>query len=619
MRQQRLKPLVWSVLWGWIAIACSQSTHYYRFTLDSEQTVYFRTLTKIIQAQTDSESAAPSQDLKLRLQLSGTLTVSIIKEAANSRLLAYKVAPASLTLSTNGEKATPSDTRQLNRELEKATLYAEVDSQGRIERIWLHQAMDFSQGVLRTVASLMQAALPTNSTKVWEVKEESPEGVYVAHYEVQKQESTGWRLQKQRLRYTEVQPNLFPFPYEIRPKGALQIDYEPTQRVARKVQGNIELTSVAHGQTIAQVNITFDAHQTKTDTLTEKEREQFIAQYRLVEDKAQTLRITESSVVEQDVVKIAKLELGNETYTSLKQQWNQLSEQADFAEVAVLSRKWRALLVLNPQIVSRTEADLRTIAFNIPKAQVLVSALMHSQLPEAQQALCRLADHFLKRGDSESYRYYVACLALLEPPHPPVLDWLVVKARSASPDTAYPALLALGAVGRGMPAAQQPQARDSAYKTILDKLNTAQSDKDIEVCLLAMGNLGHPDSLPVLEPFLSHENETLRAVATSSLRFIETPAAERLLMRMLRDASREVRLQAIEAFNHRRISQALLPELAQYLREESQKDLRRALIDALWLHRSRVSGVRPLIAQAATGDPDEEIRLYAQGLLQQKE
>jgi HEAT repeat protein len=170
-----------------------------------------------------------------------------------------------------------------------------------------------------------------------------------------------------------------------------------------------------------------------------------------------------------------------------------------------------------------------------------------------------------------------------------------------------------------MPVAQQPQARDSAYKTILDKLNTAQSDKDIEVCLLAMGNLGHPDSLPVLEPFLSHENETMRAVATSSLRFIETPAAERLLMRMLRDASREVRLQAIEAFNHRRISQALLPELAQYLREESQKDLRRALIDALWLHRSRVSGVRPLIAQAATGDPDEEIRLYAQGLLQQKE
>lgn len=60
-------------------------------------------------------------------------------------------------------------------------------------------------------------------------------------------------------------------------------------------------------------------------------------------------------------------------------------------------------------------------------------------------------------------------------------------------------------------------------------------------------------------------------MATSSLRFIETPAAERLLVRMLRDASREVRLQAIEAFNHRRISQALLPELAQYLREESQK------------------------------------------------
>lgn len=599
--------------------APAQSVSCYKITLDTEQVVYFRTLTKIIQAETASAGSAPTQDLEVRMRLSGTLVVSVLEETPRTRLLVYRITPTSLSMTTNKIKAAPSEVQSLQRELSQAALYAEVDSHGTVRKVWLHKVSEFSQGVLRTMVALMQVTLAQKEAAHWEVVEESPEGVYVARYEARERQPTVWGVHKQRLRYTEVQPNLFPFPYEIRPKGALQIDYEPTQRVARKVQGNIELTSVAHGQTIAQVNITFDAHQTKNNTLTEREREQLIAQYRLVENNAQSLRITESSVGEQDVVKIAKLELGNETYASLKQQWNQLSEQADFAEVAVLSRKWRALLVLNPQIVSRTEADLRTIAFNIPKAQVLVSALMHSQLPEAQQALCRLADHFLKRGDSESYRYYVACLALLEPPHPPVLDWLVVKARSASPDTAYPALLALGAVGRGMPAAQQPQARDSAYKTILDKLNTAQSDKDIEVCLLAMGNLGHSDSLPVLEPFLSHENETLRAVATSSLRFIETPAAERLLMRMLRDASREVRLQAIEAFNHRRISQALLPELAQYLREESQKDLRRALIDALWLHRSRVSGVRPLIAQAATGDPDEEIRLYAQGLLQQKE
>jgi len=599
--------------------APAQSVSCYKITLDTEQVVYFRTLTKIIQAETASAGSAPTQDLEVRMRLSGTLVVSVLEETPRTRLLVYRITPTSLSMTTNKIKAAPSEVQSLQRELSQAALYAEVDSHGTVRKVWLHKVSEFSQGVLRTMVALMQVTLAQKEAAHWEVVEESPEGVYVARYEARERQPTVWGVHKQRLRYTEVQPKLFPFAYEIRPKGALQIDYEPTQRVPRKVQGSLQLTSVAHGQTIAQVKITFDAHQTKTDTLTEKEREQFIAQYRLVEDKAQTLRITESSFGEQDATQIAKLELGNETYASLKQQWDQLSEQADFTKIAALSRKWRALLVLNPQIIGRTEADLQTIAFNIPKAQVLVSALMHSQLPEAQQALCRLADHFLKRGDSESYRYYVACLALLEPPHPPVLDWLVVKARSASPDTAYPALLALGSVGRTMPAAYQPPARDTAYKTLLDRLNKAQSDQEIEACLLALGNLGHPDSLQVLEPFLSHENETLRAVATSSLRFIETPAAERLLMRMLRDASREVRLQAIEAFNHRRISQALLPELAQYLREESQKDLRRALIDALWLHRSRVSGVRPIIAQAATGDPDEEIRLYAQGLMQQKE
>lgn len=592
---------------------------YYKVMLNSEQWIYFSTLAKIVQAETAGEGVISSQDLNVRLQLSGTLTISVVKETPNSRLLAYRVVPTVLTLTMNGATASKPETQALEEELQKATLYAEVDTHGKIQKIWLHQAKEFSQGVLRTIAALMQTTLPPKDALYWEIAEESPEGVYLALYTVRERKAGVWRLQKQRTHYTEVQPGLFPFPYEIRPQGDLQIDYDSNHRLVRKMQGRVQLASTARGQTIGRVKIECEVQQTQIKRLGENEQKQLLTQYHSIEHEAQPLRITEANAGKPDEAHIAKLELGNETYASLKKRWGQLSDQASFTEVTDLSRKWRALLILNPQLIASTEQELKMLAFNTAKAQVLISALMQSQRPEAQQALCRLADHFLKRANHDAYNHYVACLALLESPHPSVLQWLTAKARSASSEVAYPALLALGAVGRTTSQARQMQARDSAYKTILDRLNKAQSDQEMEVCLLALGNLGHPDSLSVLETFLSHENERLRAVATSSLRFIEMPAAERLLVRMLRDSSREVRLQAIEAFNHRRISQAILTELEQYLREEPQKDLRRALIDALWLQRNKVNGIRPIIAQAATGDPDEEIRLYAQGLLQQKE
>jgi len=599
--------------------AWAHSVFHYRITLTSKQKISFNTLAKVMQAEAQSEGTAAAQDLEVELRLSGALTVYVLKEAPNARLFAYRVPPTSLTLTTNGATASESEMRALRGELQQATLYAEVDAQGVIRKVWLHQAREVSQGVLRTIAALMQVALPQKEAASWEATEEAPEGVYLARYTLREQKASIWRVQKQRVRYLETQPTFFATAYEIRPQGSLQMDYDSAQRALRRITGELHLASLVKDQTIGKASVAFEAQRIRVAQLPDAERKRLLQNHRQIAQQAQSLRVTNAEVGENAAVQIARAELGNETYASLKQRWSQLTDESSFTEITEISRKWRALLVVNPQLATQTEHVLQTLAFNTAKAQALIRALMHSQQPESQQALCRLADHFLKRADDEAFNYYVGCLALLESPHPPVLQWLVAKAQSAPPDTAYPALLALGAVGRTTLPTHQPQARDTAYKTILDRLNNAQSDQEIEVCLLALGNLGHPDSLPVLEPFLSHEDAQLRAVAASSLRFIETPAAEQSLMRMLRDSSREVRLQAIEAFNHRRISQALLTELAQYLREESQKDLRRALIDALWLHRDRVSGVRPLIAQAATGDPDEEIRLYAQGLLQQKE
>lgn len=600
-------------------VAWAQSVFHYRIALTSEQKISFSTLAKVIQAAAQSEGAAAAQNLEVELRLSGALTVYVLREAPNERLLAYTLAPTTLTLTTNGACASESELRALRSELQQATLYAEVDAQGIVRKVWLHQAGEVSQGVLRTIAALMQVALPHKEAASWEATEESPEGVYLARYTLSERTASVWRMQKQRVRYTETQPTFFEAAYEIRPQGSLQMDYDSAQRAVRRLTGELHLASLVKDQTIGTARLAFEAQRTRATQLTNAERKRLLQNHHSIAQHAQSLRIANTEAGENAAAQIARTELGNETYASLKQRWSQLTDESSFTEITEISRKWRALLVVNPQLATQTEHALQTLAFNTAKAQALISALMHSQQPESQQALCRLADHCLKRADDEAFNYYVACLALLESPHPPVLRWLVAKARSASSDIAYPALLALGAVGRTTPPTHQPQARDTAYKTILDRLNKAPNDQEIEVCLQALGNLGHPDTPQVLEPFLSHEDTRWRAIAASSLRFIETPSAEQSLLRMLRDPSREVRLQAIEAFHHRRISNSLLTELGQYLREEPQKELRRALLDALWLHRSRVSGVRPIIAQAATGDPDEEIRLYAQGLLQQKE
>jgi hypothetical protein len=99
---------------------------------------------------------------------------------------------------------------------------------------------------------------------------------------------------------------------------------------------------------------------------------------------------------------IAKLELGNETYASLKkQQWNQLSDQAELHRGNGSQPQVAGAPDSEPSACHcqhRRQDLLKMLAFNTAKAQVLISALMQSQRPEAQQALCRLADHFLKRA-----------------------------------------------------------------------------------------------------------------------------------------------------------------------------------------------------------------------------
>lgn len=595
--------------------ALASSIYQYRIELKSLQVFYFRNLAKLMQSESQSEGAVASSDLKVELTLSGVLSVFILQESASTRLIAIQVVPRSLILRLNGELPPASDQAALRRELEETIVYAQLTVQGKVQAIWLYRGGPFSHGIARTMVALLQVVQPESPQEMWEVSEEAPEGAFLVRYRVERRTASVWEIQKQRLHAMEVAADTFPVAYNLHPQGDLRIAYDPMKQLIRRVEGTIRLLCIARSQTLAESTTSVLMHQTDTIPLAERRRTQLLVHYRSILTEKQPLRGTPLGGLDER--QQARQILGQETYASLKKALAQLPDNAEMSQLTALSQKWRALIILDESVIDKVVQQLRSLSFKTARAQVLIVALSQSNRTAAQQALCRLADFFLQRRDYDSYHYYVACLGLLEFPSESVLHWLIKRAQSPSLTVARPALLALGAVGRSLQRVQKQNAANAALKTILKQLQKAQSEKEIEVALCALGNLGHPDALPVLEPFLHHPDATLRAAATFSLRYIEQAKGERLLLQMLQDPAHEVRLEAITALGYRRLSDALLPELTAYLQREPQKVLRRTLIEVLWQQRNHLQGLRTLLAQIATHDPDEEVRLYAQALLQQ--
>lgn len=103
------------------------------------------------------------------------------------------------------------------------------------------------------------------------------------------------------------------------------------------------------------------------------------------------------------------------------------------------------------------------------------------------------------------------------------------------------AALALGNQARTL-ATTDTEAADAAVRSLLDGYEGSETTDDAVAYLAALGNVGDPRALPLIQAALAGNDMRLAEVATWSLRFIDDPLADQLLSALVLGNGFEPRL-----------------------------------------------------------------------------
>ncbi|MDX2019057.1 MAG: HEAT repeat domain-containing protein [Deltaproteobacteria bacterium] len=161
-----------------------------------------------------------------------------------------------------------------------------------------------------------------------------------------------------------------------------------------------------------------------------------------------------------------------------------------------------------------------------------------------------------------------------------------------------------------------PALAGRGLNELLNTLTTSQEERIRERALVALGNAGHPDSLPHLERSLGDPSPNVRAAAANAIRRVEGDDGDRLLARALGDTSPAVRRGAVEAMLERAPSQVLEAALGILITTEPEQSVRARAVQVVgtwWLEKPGV--LRDSLQSVASYDASEDLRLMARNIL----
>ncbi len=594
--------------------------HLYQYQVESHsnQWLDFSAIAELMKQESDSKSSVSSTGKqRYQFRFKATLEIIPLSQSREKRwLLAYCWRNVSVNLKIDDQEIPSDERKRFEREFEQTLVFVETDEQGKIERLWFSGVASEapSRSILRAILARIQVVMPAQLQSKWESEEDSPEGTYLAVYEGTTTEGKNWIVCKRRVRYTAAENTIFP-DAEFRPQGQVRIVWDTELGVLRGMEGEIITQHFAKGRIIGEDVSKLRVRYIGVRSVSSSERRALGASHRSVVQFAEGLRVSGKELSESERRALDRQLLGKENYESLMARLKRLSEDAGIEEASDLMNKWLALVRLEPSVCKRLEPYLRLLSWRTSQAQVLLFALREAGHSHAQTVLRNLAEAHFKKGDYESYGYYVSLLAFLDIPNEATEQYLLEKSRHKEKEVAYPARLALGSVGYSL-REKQPERTKQILEWALEGLRRAEGVDEQELWLYVIGNIGHEGALSAVLPFVKHSEVVLRRAAVSALRFMQNGEAERALLEALEhDEERTVRVEAFSAYNYRPITERAVQVFERVLQKEPDKTFRREIIDKLWGVRERFPQVMLIVEKVSQSDPEEELRLYARSLL----
>jgi HEAT repeat protein len=575
-----------------------------------------------------NETAAESQAGPLGLVQSfnttvrGEFTISVVHVNAENITVAYSLRNCAINLVANGEND-QTDADAIRKDLSR-DVFAVVDLDGKVISVRFNPATKkLSQSFARAIIAATQFVFSSDQPSMgqWEVREDDPNGEYVAKYERlghgpsnANAPSSLVTFEKTITRYlqaiTRATPTDFKVTTTISPGGSLTGTFDPKAGRLIALNGAQTQTIDVAGKTIAhsQSTVKFD----------------FVGAERL--DRARLITMREASAQSERLVhatplsasmsekdgeaSIERTELATDSLQSLLTDLSSLESSTGEKNETPIYLKFKALIYLHPESSATLGQILATADAKSLTMRVLTGALSAAGNPPAQSALVGAIK--ARSTDWPALSMLIPALADASSPTRVAEDAIRDLAfQSPNADITSTAQLALGAIARSL-SETSPERATRIVNSLIKQIESSSSADTTRQLLLALGNAGSSNAYSTIAKFATDPSPALRAAAASALRWIVSDGAdEQLIKALTSDAEASVRLEAAAALGFRQMTDATFAAEKLAFSTDKDEKVRLALLSNLWKAHQAFPEVRKLIKDAATNDASQDVRKAA--------
>jgi HEAT repeat protein len=272
---------------------------------------------------------------------------------------------------------------------------------------------------------------------------------------------------------------------------------------------------------------------------------------------------------------------------------------------------------LEAMLRAQPEAVVPAVAFvrGGKASQPVIEALGAAGTPQAQAGLCALAGD--ARLPVRVREEAISGLVLVKRPTAPTMEAVERLLQGRPTGVRRAAGAVAGTVARS---GRQDHATEAAAleKTLLGDYARAGDGEDRIVALAALANLGSPAVLAPVKAALGDGGRPVRAAAARALRLVPDPAADRLLVGLLRsDRDPAVRAAAIFAAGFRDLG-PLVEGLAETAETDPVESVRTDTVTLLARYANASPRVTRALVYAADNDPKPNVRQLARAALERR-
>ncbi len=288
--------------------------------------------------------------------------------------------------------------------------------------------------------------------------------------------------------------------------------------------------------------------------------------------------------------------VGNKSTADVKFALESLTED-DVQKKADAYMLLRAYLLLHPEAVGEFTSYLLDLPYSSQACRTVAAVFSDVGTAQSQKALMFAIDE--SDDDLNRKEKLIAHLGIVERISPEAENKLYALAAADGPDRVKGAAeLAVGVVGGNHLAQGQEAGLERALRYGETRLKEATQPRDREHALRILGNVGAPQQVTLIKPYLSEPVESTRREAIRALRAVNSPEAHGILMDVLKsDPSDVMRHAAIESLSSQAQSSAIFEYLKQQLFVEKDDRVIKQIVSHLVNMRATYPDVKKILEQ----------------------